>query len=353
MRAAVYHGAGDIRVEEVPDPKIEAPTDLIVRTRAASMCGSDLYLYQGEADDLVRKGHTTLGHEICGEVVEVGDNVARFRPGDRVTFPYSVSCGTCFFCHVGQTAHCQTTGKAIYGYGVAFGELGGSQAELVRVPLADAHLEHVPDDVSDDAAIFLSCNLPAAVIAVRAAAIEPTDSVGIVGCGPTGLLALQLAALRAPRRILAFDRVAHRLARAQELGAEPVDVDAGDPVAVAMDATEGRGLDSVIEFVGRGAGFDLAVSVTRPGGVIAGGGVYLERDHPVSLFDLYFKNLQLRLNGFANAKTAMWEAQRLVQRGAIDPTTLLSHRVSLDDLPATAAAFARRDPGVFKLLVRP
>lgn len=353
MKAAVYHGAGDIRIEEVPDPKLEEPTDLIVCTRTASMCGSDLYLYQGEADDLVRKGATTLGHEICGEVVEVGDAVARFRVGDRVTFPYSVSCGTCFFCRVGQTAHCQTTGKAIYGYGVAFGDLGGSQAEAVRVPLADRHLEHVPDDVSDEAAIFLSCNLPAAVIAVDAASIRPTDTVAIVGCGPTGLLALQLALLRSPRRVLAFDRVQHRLEMAASLGADVVNVDAADPVAAAMDATEGRGVDAAVEFVGRGAGFDLAVAICRPGGVLAGGGVYLERDHPVSLFDLYFKNLQLRLNGFANAKTAMWEAQRLVRSGAIDPTTLLSHRVSLAELPTAAAAFARRDPGVFKLLIRP
>jgi threonine dehydrogenase-like Zn-dependent dehydrogenase len=353
MRAAVYHGAGDIRIEEVPDPKLEEPTDVIVRTRTASMCGSDLYLYQGEADELVRKGHTTLGHEICGEVVEVGDAVARFRAGERVTFPYSVSCGTCFFCRVGQTAHCETTGKAIYGYGVAFGDLGGSQAEYVRVPLADRHLEHVPDDVSDEAAIFLSCNLPAAVIAVAAADIRPTDTVAIVGCGPTGLLALQLARLRSPRRVLAFDRVAHRLERARQLGAETVDVDATDPVAAAMEATGGRGVDAVIEFVGRGAAFNLAVSICRPGGVLAGGGVYLERDHPVSLFDLYFKNLQLRLNGFANAKTAMWEAQRLVQSGAIDPTALLSHRVSLEEFPQAAAAFSRRDPGVLKLLVTP
>lgn len=353
MKAAVYHGAGDLRVEDVPDPVLQEPTDVIVRMRTASMCGSDLYLYQGEADDLVSKGRTTLGHEICGEVVEVGAAVGRFRPGDRVTFPYSVSCGTCFFCRLGQTAHCETTGKAIFGYGVAFGDLGGSHAELVRVPLADAHLEHVPDDISDDVAPLLSCNLPAAVIAVGAAQIQPTHSVAVVGCGPTGLLALDLVMLRSPRQVLAFDRVAHRLEHARSRGAVTIDVDATDPVATAMDRTAGRGVDAVVEFVGRGEGFTLATRICRPGGVVAGGGVYLERDYPVSLFDLYFKNLDLRLNGFANAKTAMWEAQRLLQGGALDPAPIFSHRVRLADLPQAAAAFARRDPGVIKLLITP
>lgn len=353
MKAAVYHGANDVRIEEVADPEIEEPHDVIVQTATASMCGSDLYLYGGEVEELVAPGRTTLGHEICATVVDVGSAVARFSPGDRVTFPYSVSCGTCFFCREGQTAHCQTSGKAIYGFGTAFGDLGGSQAELVRVPLADSHLEHVPGDIDDEAAIFLSCNLPAAVIAVDAADIRPTDTVGVIGCGPSGLLALQLARHRTGATVLAFDRVPYRLSRAAEMGAQAVHVD-DDPVPdVAAEATSGRGLDKVIEFAGRGDAFNLAVSVTRPGGTISGGGVYLEREHPVSLFDMYFKNLQIKLNGFANAKTGQWQALQLLQQGLVDPSTVITDRVTLAEFPDAARAFAAREDGVLKMVIRP
>ncbi len=353
MRAAVYHGPKHVEVEEVPDPRIEEPTDVIVKTRASSMCGSDLYLYQGEVPDMVTPGHTTLGHEIAAEVVEVGPDVSRFQVGDRVTFPYSVSCGSCFFCRHGQTAHCATSGKAIYGYGVAFGDLGGSQAEYVRVPLADGHLEKIPESITDDQAVFLSCNLPAAVIAANAADLASEDRVAIVGAGPTGLLALQLAARITDAPPLVLDRVGYRLDRAQELGGEPMNIDEGDTVARVQEATGGLGVDKVIEFAGRGDAFTLATQILRPGGTLAGGGVYLEQDHPVSLFTLYFNNLQLRLNGFANAHTAMAEAAQLVEEGAIDPTTVISHRVGLDDVPAAARSFSERDDGFFKMLIQP
>jgi threonine dehydrogenase-like Zn-dependent dehydrogenase len=353
MRAAVYCGPRTVEIREVPDPRIEQPGDAILKMVCASMCGSDLYLYNGEVEELVAPGRTTLGHEICGEVVEVGPDVNRFAVGDRVTFPYSVSCGRCWLCRQGQTAHCQTTGSAIYGYGVAFGDLGGSHAEYVRVPLADGQLESVPDDVDDETAVFLSCNLPAAIIALDSAGIGASDSVGIVGCGPTGLLALQLARQQTRGRVLAFDSVPSRLALAKELGAEPIDVDK-DPVSDAVaEATSGRGLDVVIEFAGRGAAFDLAVASTRPGGVVSGGGVYLERDHPVSLFDMFFKNLQLRLNGFANAKTAQWQALQLLAAGVIEPRTVLTDRVSLAELPDAARAFADREDGHLKMIIRP
>lgn len=353
MRAAVYHGAGDVRVEDVPDPAITDPHDVIVKTITASMCGSDLYLYNGEVEDMVAPGRTTLGHEICAEVVEVGSGAGRFSVGDRVTFPYSVSCGRCFSCRVGQTAHCETSGKAIYGFGVAFGDLGGSQAEYVRVPLADGHLEHVPDEIDDESALFLSCNLPAALIAVDSAEIAPTDTVAVVGCGPTGLLALQLAQGRTGRKVMALDVVPDRLGAAEQLGATPLDAAQDDVTAAVAEATGGRGVDKVIEFVGRGDAFNLAVSIARPGGVISGGGVYLEPGFPVSLFDMYFKNLQIRLNGFANAATAMWRAGQLISAGIIDPRTVISHRVALADFPKAATAFAARENGVRKVVIRP
>lgn len=357
MRAAVYQGPRTIVIEEIPDPTIQEPGDVIVATKVSSMCGSDLYLFNGEVADLVAPGHTTLGHEICGSVVSMGPAVTRFTVGDRVTFPYSVSCGRCETCRAGQTAHCLTTGKAIYGFGTGFGDLGGSQAEFVRVPHADDHLEHVPDTITDDVAPFLSCNLPAAVIAVDAAGIESTDTVAVVGCGPTGLLALDLLRRqRSGAQMFALDPVAYRREKAEQLGAitldsSPIEVEAS--IQRILDATNGLGAHKVIEFAGRGAGFDLAVALARPGGTISGGGVYLERDHPVSLFDMYFKNLQLRLNGFANAKTAQRRAIQLIERSLVDPTIVITHRVGLDQLPTAAKQFADHEPGFLKMLITP
>ncbi len=352
MKAAVYHGPKDVRIEEIDDPTIEEPTDVIVEMITSSMCGSDLYLYQGEVAEMVAPGRTTLGHEICARVVEVGPKVGRFAVGDRVTFPYSVSCGHCVACNQNQTAHCETSQKAIYGFGVAFGDLGGSQAELVRVPMADGHLVHVPDSISDEAAIFLSCNLPAAIIAVEAAAISPGDNVALLGCGPTGLLAQRLLAQTPAAQIIAIDPVDYRREAAAVLGAQTLDVDDNTAEAV-LEATGGRGVDVVVEFVGRGPALSLAAAITRPGGVISGGGVYLEQDHPTSLFDLFFKNLQLRLNGFANAAIGLPRAQQVIESGTIDPTEVISHRVSLQEFPDAAKAFSEKADGTHKLLITP
>lgn len=353
MRAAVYQGPYDLRVEDVKDASVQELDDAVVKTLVSSMCGSDLYLYGGEAEPLVVPGSTVLGHEITAEVVEVGPNVGRIKVGDRVTFPYSVTCGVCFSCREGQTAHCETTGKAVYGFGPAFGDLVGSHAEYVRVPMADLNLDVIPEGIADDAGIFLSCNLPAAVIATDAAEIGPTDTVAVLGCGPSGLLAMELAALHNPRQILAFDKLAYRLAAAQARGATPVNVDTDDVAAVVAEATAGRGVDKVIEFVGRGDAFAMAISIARPGAIVSGGGVFLEQDYPVSLYEMYLKNLQIKLNGFANAKVGQWRAIKLLQAGKIDPTRLLSHSVSLDEFPAAAVAFGHRDDGVFKLAIRP
>ncbi len=315
------------------------------------MCGSDLYLFNGEVEALVAPGHTTLGHEISGVVVETGAEVARFKSGDRVTFPYSVSCGRCECCVAGQTAHCLTSGKAIYGFGTAFGDLGGSQAEYVRVPLADAHLMVLPESVSDDVAPFLSCNLPAAITVVDAAEIGPNDSVALIGCGPTGLLAAELVSKRTGGPVFVIDPVAFRRDHAAGFGGTAVDPNDATAVERILSATNGLGVHKVIEVAGRGAALDLAVAVTRPGGTISGGGVYLEQDHPVSLFDIFLKNLRLVANGFANAKMAQDKALAALAQGTVDPAALITHRVGLDELPQTAIRFADRERGFLKMLI--
>ncbi len=348
MRAIVYHGPHDLRSANVPDPTIESPRDVIVETIATSMCGSDLYLYQGEMPDLAIPGTTILGHEIVGEVVAVGTDVERFSPGDRVTFPFSVSCGTCAMCSLGLTGHCLTTGKAIYG----FRGLAGSHGEFVRVPYADGHLRHVPTGIDDAAAVLLSCNLPSALIVVDAADVHRGDTVAVVGAGPTGLLALQLLTGRLDRPPLVLDRVPYRLDRAAALGGTPVNVDTDSVRDVIDEATGGLGLDVVVEFAGRPEAFDLATSILRPGGVFSGGGVYrVATAHPTSLALLFANDLQIRLNGLANVLPAIDRAARLITDGIVDPSAVFSHRIDLESLPSSAAAFAGRDDGFHKMLV--
>ncbi len=348
MRAVVYHGPHDLRVTDVPDPMIADPDDVIVATTATSMCGSDLYLYQGEMPDLAIPGSTILGHEIVGEVVAIGSEVARFSVGDRVTFPFSVSCGTCHMCSLGMTGHCETSGKAIYG----FRGLAGSHAEFVRVPMAEGHLRQVPHEVDDAAAVLLSCNLPAALIVVDAAGVQRGDVVAVVGAGPTGLLALQILTDRLERPPFVLDKVPHRLEKAALLGGIPIDVRTEPAADIIAEATGGAGVDAVVEFAGRGDAFDLATSILRPGGVLSGGGVYrVETAHPTSLGMLFANDLQIRLNGLANVLPEIDRAMSLITGGTFDHHVVFSHQVDLEGVPTAAEAFSRREEGFHKMLV--
>lgn len=348
MRAVVYHGPHDLRVTDVPDPMIVDPDDVIVATTATSMCGSDLYLYQGEMPDLAIPGSTILGHEIVGEVVAIGSEVVRFSAGDRVTFPFSVSCGTCHMCSLGMTGHCETSGKAIYG----FRGLAGSHAEFVRVPMAEGHLRQVPHEVDDAAAVLLSCNLPAALIVVDAAGVQRGDVVAVVGAGPTGLLALQILMDRLERPPFVLDKVPHRLEKAALLGGIPIDVGTEPAADIIAEATDGAGVDAVVEFAGRGDAFDLATSILRPGGVLSGGGVYrVETAHPTSLGMLFANDLQIRLNGLANVLPEIDRAMSLITDGAFDHRVVFSHQVDLEGVPTAAEAFSRREEGFHKMLV--
>ena len=164
MKAAVYFGPEDIRCTTIPDPVIHHDHEVLVKVTATSICGSDLHLYRGALDPIMEKGNSQTGHELIGEIVQVGRSVGKFRPGDRISMAYSASCGECYMCHVGQTAHCETTQKAVYGFGVPFGNMNGTHAEALILPYADAHAIKVPKEIPDAAALTLSCNLPSAVI---------------------------------------------------------------------------------------------------------------------------------------------------------------------------------------------
>lgn len=354
MKAAVYYGPRDVRVVDVESPRIEADHEMLVKVRATSICGSDLHIYRGTLDGIMERGKSRLGHELSGEVVEVGKAVGNFKPGDRVTMAYSASCGECYMCRVGQTAHCTTTGKAVYGFGTAFGNLNGTQAEYLVIPYADAHAIRVDGALADEQVLTLSCNLPSALIANRLADVRLGESLAVVGLGPTGIMSLELALHRGPGRVLAFDPVPHRREYAKErFGVEVFDP--GDPGALerVRQVTGGLGVDKVIEIVGTPESLQLSLDLVRPGGTVAAIGVFTSDQFNLNLADVFLRDLTLHMNGFANVQPYLWEAHRLLLEGVIDPRPLFLHRFSLDQVGEAYRVFADKLDGAMKVLIQP
>lgn len=353
MKAAVYYGPEDIRCIQIPDPVIHANHEMLVKVRATSICGSDLHLYRGALDPIMDKGKSQTGHELIGEVVQTGKSVGKFRPGDRISMAYSASCGECYMCKVGQTAHCETTQKAVYGFGVPFGNLNGTHAEALVIPYADAHAIKVPKEISDGAALTLSCNLPSAVIANRLADIQPGENVALVGCGPTGLMTLDIALHRGPGRVVALDKVAHRLEAARQKGAVAIDVSAEGWKDLALAETGGRGFDKVIEVVGYPETLQMCLDLVRPGGTVAAIGVFTDSSFNLNLADVFLRDISLHMNGFANVQPFMWEALRMIERGVIDPQTYFSHTFALEDVDKAFATFYKKSDKAMKMLILP
>lgn len=353
VKAAVYFGPRDIRAIDVEEPQLTDPHSMLVRVRATSICGSDLHIWRGALDAIMERGKSRLGHELSGEVIEVGSRVGNFRPGDRVTVAYSVSCGDCYQCRLGNTAHCETTRAAVYGFGKAFGDLNGTQAEYLVVPFADAHALRVDPGLTDAQALTLSCNLPTAVLANRLLDLQPGDTLAVVGLGPTGLLSLQLALHRGPGRVFGFDPIDHRRAfAAQTFGIEVLAPDETGIEAVKQ-ATNGRGVDRVIEMVGTPESLDLALRVVRAGGTIAALGVFTDNTFNLNLADVFFRDITLHMHGFASVYPYMWVAQRAILNGVVDPEPLFTHRFSLSEIHRAYNIFGERQDSVLKVLVTP
>ncbi len=353
MKAAIYFAPEDIRCTQIADPVLRHDHEMLVKVTATSICGSDLHLYRGALDPIMEKGRSQTGHELIGEVLEVGAAVGRFRPKDRISMGYSVSCGHCPMCNVGQTAHCETTNKAVYGFGVPFGNMNGTHAEALVIPHADGHAMKIPAHVSDEAAVTLSCNLPSAIIANKLAAIEPGENVALIGCGPTGLMALDIALLKGPAKVVAFDRLDYRLDIARAKGAHTVNVLKEGWKELALEHTGGRGFDKVIEVVGLPESLQMALDLVRPGGTVAAIGVFTDPAFNLKLADVFLRNISLHMNGFANVQPFMWEGLRLLERGVVDPAPLFSHTFALEEIDRAFAIFHRKDDLALKMLIRP
>lgn len=255
MKAVVFHGVGDIRVDDVPEPAIQEPTDAIVNITASALCGTDLHFVRGSMAGT--KPGTILGHEGVGVVEEVGDGIRNLDVGDRVVIPSTIACGSCNYCRAGYYAQCSNAnpngpdaGTAFFGGPELSGPFDGLQAEKARIPYANVGLVKLPDEVGDDDAILLSDIFPTGWFGARLAEITDGDTVAVFGCGPVGLFAIVSAQLQGAGRVLAVDQVPSRLAQARRLGAEVVDFSQEDPVAALKELTGGSGPDRVIDAVG-------------------------------------------------------------------------------------------------------
>src|SRR4051794_4260889 len=255
MKAIVFHGIGDIRLDDAPDPKLQEPTDAIVRLTASAICGTDLHMIRGTFPGMVPG--TILGHEGVGVVEEVGKDVLNLQPGDRVVIPSTIACGSCSYCRAGYYSQCDeanpngaSAGTAFFGGPATTGPFHGLQAEFARVPFAHVGLVKLPEEVRDDQAIMISDIFPTGYFAADLAEIEPGDVVVVFGCGPVGQFAIASAKLMDAGRIFAVDAIGDRPDMARAQGAEVINFNEDDPVASIMELTHGIGADRAIDAVG-------------------------------------------------------------------------------------------------------
>lgn len=346
MKALTFRGKEDIQYASVADPAILAPTDAIVRVTACAICGSDLHVYH-EREKGIEPG-TAMGHEFTGEIVEVGSAVGLLRPGDNVMSPFTTSCGACYYCRIGLTCRCergQLFGWIEHGVG-----LHGGQAEYVRVPLADSTLMRIPDGVSHEEAILLGDVLSTGFYCAKQAEVKPTGAYAVVGCGPVGLMAVIGACELGAEKIFAIDRVPERLEKAAEFGAVSLDGSDKNVADVIRDATEGRGVDGVLEAVGNHSAVRLGFDLVRPGGTVSSVGVCTDATLAFSPVEAYNKSLTYKI-GRCPARFMMDQLIPLVQQKKYDLQSIFTHRMNLSEGEQGYSIFAGRRDHCLKVLL--
>jgi len=394
MRALTWQGTAKVSVETVPDPKIQEPTDAIVRITSTAVCGSDLHLY--DVLGMFLDQGDVLGHEPMGIVEEVGPAVTHIKPGDRVVVPFNISCGHCWMCSRGLFAQCETTqvrdqhkGASLFGYTKLYGQVPGGQAEYLRVPQAQFGPIKVPDGHPDERYLFLSDVLTTSWQAAKYADISPGDTVFVTGLGPIGQMSARIARHLGAGRVIASDNVPERLAMAQRHGIEVINFDeAGDVPATIMEMTSGRGADGVIEAVGmeahgspmqgaavkaagllpdaiarkaidkfgidRMAALTTAFAAVRRAGTVSIIGVYGGEADPFPMMDLFDKGVTLRM-GQAHVKRWVDDIMPLLT-GDDDPLgvdDLVTHRLPLEDAPHAYDIFKKKEDGCIKVVLKP
>jgi threonine dehydrogenase-like Zn-dependent dehydrogenase len=395
MKALTWHGRRDVRVDNVPDPTIEQPTDAIIRVTSSGLCGSDLHLYE-VLGPFLEQGDV-LGHEPMGIVEEVGPEAAKhLSVGDRVVVPFNISCGHCFMCEQGLQTQCETTqvrdegmGAALFGYTKLYGQVPGGQAEFLRIPQAHYGPIKVPEGPPDDRFLFLSDVLPTAWQAVEYAQIPERGSVAVIGLGPIGEMSCRIAQQRGAETVIGLDLVPERLARAAAHGVRTVAVNGTDDlVGVVRELTGGRGPDSVIDAVGmeahgapaakfaqtlvglmpdavarkvmerggvdRLSALNLAVEIVRRGGTISLSGVYGGTADPLNMLQMFDKQVTVRM-GQANVRRWTDDILPLLDgdRDPLGVERFATHHVPLADAPAAYETFQKKDDDAFKVVFQP
>jgi threonine dehydrogenase-like Zn-dependent dehydrogenase len=348
LKALLFNGTQEIKHETVADPIIKSSGDAIIKVHLAGICGSDLHVYHGRERGL--DIGTIMGHELVGEIVELGNDVRKFRRGDVVVSPFTTNCGDCFYCRIGLTCRC--TGGQLLGWVQKGVGLHGAQAEYVRVPLADSTLLAVPENVQPEVALLLGDVLPTGYFCADLAEIKSGGTYAVIGCGPVGLMVILSAREMGAEKIYAIDAIAERLHLAATFGAIPIDFAQNDPIMILKDATEGRGADAVLEVVGSPVATRMAVNLLRPGGVLAVVGVHNENHFAFSPAEAYDKNLTFKI-GRCPARHYMKKLAGLVQKRHDDLLALISHRLPLAEGPRGYEIFDKKLEACTKVVLRP
>ena len=344
MKAVVYHGPGKISLDDVPVPKIINPDDAILRVTTSTICGTDIHIQAGGVPAV--KPGTIIGHEFCGEIVEMGPNVHGFNIGDRVAVSCVTQCGECFYCLRQEYSHC-TTGSWIFGH-----LIDGCQAEFVRVPHANLGMHKIPADLTEEDLLFIGDILSTGYFGAERGRIQPGDTVAVMGSGPVGMCAMATARLWGPSQIIAVDSNAHRLSVAKKQGIadvtlNPIEVDV---VAKIMELTDGRGADVTIEAVGIEPTFSLALNSVRPGGNVSVIGVF-EKPIEVKMNELWIKNINISM-GLVQANHLPLLID-LINKGKIDMRFLQTHHAPLNDIMKGYDVFGNKKDNCLKWVVTP
>lgn len=390
MKALCWHGKGDVRIDNVADPKIMHPRDAIIKVTTTCICGSDLHLLDGYVPTM--ESGDILGHEFMGEVIELGSEVKNLAVGDRVVVPFTIACGECFFCKKGLTSCCDRSNpnedmarkamghspSGLFGYSHMLGGYSGGQAEYVRVPFADIGPYKVPEGLQDEQVVFLTDILPTGWMAAENAEIEEGDTVAVWGCGPVGQFCIQSAWLQGAGRVIAIDEVPERLALAERYGkAETIDFSKGDVYERLQEMTAGRGPDRCIDAVGTEAAAHgsldavvdrakaaVALGTDRPhvvresikscrkAGTVSFPGVYMGYLDKIPFGAFVGKGLTMK-SGQTHVHRYLPLLMDKIQKGEIDTTPVITHRANLADAPELYKTFRDKKDGCIKVVLTP